>query len=168
MKWLPLVISVAVGLCRAQQADVGKLCQACHAEYVADVKSHPHGARGISCEVCHGASAQHRASIGAASPDRVAAPNEVPALCGGCHQQPGKLYATSAHGKLVLASSRTRAANCGTCHGVHALRNATAMKRQCDRCHTTLPAACSAKPAKAIAAGKLSCSGCHDPHTLFH
>ncbi|HYI93086.1 MAG TPA: cytochrome c3 family protein [Bryobacteraceae bacterium] len=166
MKWLLLMLCCVVGLSRAQQADVGKLCQSCHAEYVDDVKSHKHGARGISCEACHGVSTQHRNSVGASSPDKVAAPDEVPALCGTCHQEQRKLYATSAHGKLVAASSKTRAANCGTCHGVHAQRNETAMKRQCDRCHTTLPAACVAKPLVAVAAGKLSCAGCHNPHTL--
>lgn len=166
MRLLLLMLIGAVGLSRAQQAEVGNLCQSCHAEYVSDVKSHRHGALGISCEACHGASSQHRNSVGASSPDRIAAPDEVPALCGTCHQEQRKLYAASAHGKLVLAASKTRAANCGSCHGVHAQRNATAMKRQCDRCHTELPSACSAKPSVALAAGKLSCSGCHNLHTL--
>jgi len=167
MRWLLLIV-LGVGLSWGQQAEVGKLCQSCHADYVADVKSHVHGAKGISCEACHGASSQHRNSVGASSPDRIAAPDEVPALCGTCHQEQRKLYTASAHGKLVLASSKTRAANCGTCHGVHAKRNATAMKRQCDRCHTSLPSACAAKPPVATAEGKLSCSGCHNPHTLAH
>lgn len=167
MTWL-LLLLCTVGLANAQQAEVGKLCQSCHVDYVTDVRSHPHGAKGIGCEACHGASSQHRNSVGATSPDRVAAPDEVPSLCGSCHQEQRKLYAASAHGKLVLASSKTRAANCGSCHGVHAQRNAAAMKRQCDRCHANLPSACAAKPAKAVTAGKLSCSGCHNPHNLTH
>jgi Cytochrome c3 len=166
MRWLLWMLLSAVALSNAQQAEVGKSCQSCHDEYVADVRSHPHGAKGISCEACHGTSSQHRSSVGATSPDRIAAPDEVPSLCGSCHQEQRKLYAPSAHGKLVLASSKTRAANCGTCHGVHAQRNAAAMKRQCDRCHAELPAACVAKPRVALAEGKLSCSGCHNLHSL--
>jgi hypothetical protein len=164
MRWaLALLALTAFSGSAQQQQEVGKQCLSCHIEYVEDLRSHKHAAKGISCEVCHGDSQQHRNAVGATSPDRVAAPDEVPALCGGCHVPQGKLYATSAHGKLVLSSSKTRAANCGTCHGVHALRNAVAMKRQCDRCHAELPAACKKGTA---GESKLVCASCHNPHTL--
>jgi hypothetical protein len=144
--------------------EVGKLCASCHTEHVADLQSHKHAAKGISCEVCHGESKPHRNAVGATAPDRVASPSEVPALCGSCHPGQKKAYEPSAHGKLVLADSKTRAAQCATCHGVHAPRNAVAMKRQCDRCHAELPAAC--KQPVTVAQDKLACASCHDPHTL--
>ncbi len=145
-------------------AQVGRNCLPCHNEQVEDVRAHKHGAAGVACEVCHGASQKHRDAIGAAAPDKVAGPDDVPALCGGCHVQQGKDYGASKHGKIVSAKTEKRAANCATCHGVHAARNAVAMKRQCDRCHASLPEACSR--GSAAAAGKLACASCHPPHTL--
>ncbi|MCZ2152192.1 MAG: hypothetical protein LC126_30995 [Bryobacterales bacterium] len=144
--------------------ETGRLCAPCHAEYVADLKTHKHFAKGIGCEVCHGSSQQHRNAAGATAPDRVAAPDEVPALCGGCHTAQRKEYEPSKHGVLVLARSKTRAANCGTCHGVHSPRTAAAMERQCARCHASLPDACR-KPVT-VASGRLRCAVCHAPHTL--
>lgn len=152
------------GLLPAAAQEVGKLCASCHTEHVEDLKSHKHAAKNISCEVCHGESQPHRNAVGATSPDRVAAPGEVPALCGSCHATQLKVYSASKHGKVVLAQGRTRAAQCSTCHGAHAPRTAVSMKRQCDRCHAELPAAC--KQPVTVAAGKLGCASCHDPHTL--
>jgi hypothetical protein len=144
--------------------EIGNLCAPCHGEYVAGLKTHKHSAKGIGCEVCHGSSQQHRNAAGATSPDRVAAPDEVPALCGGCHTAQRKQYERSKHGVLVLARSKTRAANCGTCHGVHSPRTASAMERQCVRCHASLPDACRKRVT--VASGKLRCGVCHSPHTL--
>lgn len=144
--------------------EVGKQCLPCHAEHVADVNTHKHASKQVGCEVCHGPSQVHRNAVGATAPDRIAAPDEVPALCGGCHVEQRKEYVESKHGKLVLARSKTRAANCGTCHGVHSFREAAAMKKQCDRCHANLPVACKSSPA--VAAGKLGCVTCHAPHSL--
>lgn len=144
----------------------GKVCGACHIEHVNEWRTHKHAAKNVVCEVCHGPSQAHRNALGATAPDRVAAPDEVPELCGSCHAPQRKAYEPSKHGKLVLARSKTRAANCATCHGVHSLRDAAQMKRQCDRCHATLPAACQRKVESAAA--KLVCNSCHDPHTLAH
>ncbi|MGH9720483.1 MAG: cytochrome c3 family protein [Bryobacteraceae bacterium] len=139
---------------------VHELCAPCHAEQVADFYSHTHFQKGLSCDVCHGASVKHRTSTGAVAPDRVAAPDEAPALCGACHTAQGKEYSASQHGKLVLARSKTRAANCATCHGVHNARAARAMLQQCQKCHATLPAS-----HPALTAGS-TCFGCHSKHTL--
>ncbi|HUQ94448.1 MAG TPA: cytochrome c3 family protein [Bryobacteraceae bacterium] len=160
MIWLALALLAGIGLAQ----ETGMLCAPCHAEQLADWKTHKHFAKNVGCEVCHGASQQHRNAVGATSPDQVAAPDEVPALCGQCHSGQRKPYEASKHGKLVLARSETRAANCATCHGVHSPRGGAAMQRQCDRCHATLPAACSKKVQ--AGAGKLACAACHDPHTL--
>lgn len=148
---LALLTSIAFG------QEVGKQCLPCHTDQIDDLKKHKHFAKSVACEVCHGTSENHRKAVGAAPPDRVAASDEVPALCGSCHVAQRKEYATSKHGALVLARSEKKAASCTTCHGVHAPRDGVAMKRQCDRCHESLPAACKQeKP----------CATCHQPHTL--
>ena len=132
-------------------------CAPCHAEQVGDLETHPHFAKGLSCDACHGQSVKHRTSTGAASPDRVAAPDEVPALCGTCHPAQKKEYLNTKHAALVLARSATKSANCATCHGVHSLRSAKQTQQQCQKCHTMLPASC--KPEQ-------SCASCHVPHTM--
>jgi hypothetical protein len=157
-----VIVALLVAFAAAQEP--GAVCAPCHSEHSEDLRRHKHSAAGLSCEVCHGASDKHRKATGAAPPDRVAAPDELPALCGGCHGAQQKSYADSKHGRLVLARSATRAANCGTCHGVHAPRWAAAMERQCARCHESLPASCKASPKQVNA--RLSCAGCHDPHKL--
>jgi hypothetical protein len=136
-----------------------ELCTACHSEQVTDFQSHTHFKAGLSCDACHGPSQKHRAAQGAAPPDRVAAPDEVPALCGGCHAVQHKQFVPSKHGQLVAARSKVRAANCGTCHGVHNLRSASQIQQQCQRCHASLPAS---HPKMAAA----SCMSCHAKHTL--
>ena len=132
-------------------------CAPCHAEQVADLQTHPHFAKGISCDACHGQSVMHRTSTGAASPDRVAAPDEVPALCGTCHAAQKKEYLITKHAALVLARAAAKSPNCTTCHGVHSLRTAQETQQQCVKCHAVLPASC--KPGA-------GCVSCHVPHLL--
>jgi hypothetical protein len=156
----PAILLLAVALSALAQK-THEICASCHAEQVADFQTHPHFQKGLSCDACHGESVRHRTSTGAVPPDRVAAPDEVPALCGGCHAAEQKEYLASAHGKLVMARSKTRAANCATCHGVHNLRTARQTQVQCGRCHATLVAA-----HPAVAAGT-SCMSCHAKHTLI-
>ena len=136
-------------------------CAPCHSEQVADLQTHTHFQKGLSCDACHGPSVKHRTSTGAVSPDRVAAPDEVPALCGGCHAGQQKEFLQSKHGALVMARSKVKAANCATCHGVHNLRTARQTQQQCQKCHATLAAS---HPAVAAAA---SCMSCHARHTLL-
>ncbi|HYZ85773.1 MAG TPA: cytochrome c3 family protein [Bryobacteraceae bacterium] len=133
------------------------LCVACHDEQVTDFSTHKHFQKGLSCDACHGMSEKHRAASGAAPPDRVAGPDEVPALCGACHVAQLKDYKNSKHAELVFAKSKTRAPGCGTCHGVHQARTLKQINASCARCHTTLPASC--KP-------DVACSTCHSPHTF--
>ena len=129
-------------------------CAPCHNEQIADVAAHKHGAKQVTCVVCHGASEKHRKATGEAPPDRVAAPDEVPALCGGCHAAENKDYLISKHAKLVLEKSKVKSANCATCHGVHAKQKPEA---RCARCHAALPASC--KPGA-------TCNSCHVRHTM--
>ena len=142
---------------------VGDTCTPCHDAQIADFKSHKHASIGVVCSVCHGESVKHRNSNGESAPDRVAAPNEVPALCGACHTGQLKDYTPSKHGALVLSLSKTRAANCNTCHGVHALKTAVQTMVQCNRCHASTPESCK-QPPKTSA--KIACVGCHAKHTL--
>jgi hypothetical protein len=132
-------------------------CAPCHGEQVTDFQTHPHSAKGLSCDACHGESVKHRTSTGAASPDRVAAPDEVPALCGTCHPAQKKDYLTSKHAALVMSHAKVKSANCATCHGVHALRTVKQTQQQCQKCHVTLPASCKSD---------VSCVSCHSPHTM--
>src|SRR5438477_8210242 len=90
--------------------EVHKFCAPCHSEQVADFQAHKHFQKGLSCDACHGPSVKHRTSTGAVSPDQVAAPDEVPPLCGGCHAAELREFAPSKHGKLVLARAKVKAA----------------------------------------------------------
>ena len=132
-----------------------ELCNACHQSQVADMQSHIHLGKGVNCDACHGASTKHRESTGNVPPDRVAAPDEVPALCGTCHTPQHQDYSNSKHGELVAARAKVRSANCATCHGVHAPRKGAAIQTACARCHASPPPVCNRQAA---------CASCHAPH----
>ena len=140
-------------------------CAACHQEQTADFQTHKHASRGLQCGVCHGPSEKHRGSVGNVPPDRVAAPEEVAALCGNCHAQERKHFESSGHGRVYTEKKNVRTANCSTCHGHHALRAWTAQTAQCAKCHTSIPDACKGTPANAQA--RVACMGCHAAHTLM-
>jgi hypothetical protein len=144
-----------------------ELCAVCHGETVQDFLTHPHSQKGLDCNSCHGESVKHRTSQGHSEPDRIAAPHEVPALCGRCHSGEAASsipaqYSESKHGKLVLAKSKVRAPHCGTCHGVHSVRSGKGMESQCQRCHSQLPVSCTATHTGSRSA--VSCVRCHVPH----
>ena len=126
-------------------------CQQCHTEAASDVESHPHFAKAVSCDACHGKSEKHVAATGHAAPDRVATREQVPPLCGTCHPAQRKAYDTSRHSAVLKAGQKS--AHCATCHGNHSLRTTKAIQTSCARCHPKLPDACAAS------------QGC-DPHTL--
>ena len=83
-------------------------CKVCHGETVQDFLSHPHSQKDLDCDTCHGASVKHRSSQGHTEPDRIAAPHEVPALCGGCH--PGK---ASSHDRGAVFLEQARSVGVG-------------------------------------------------------
>jgi hypothetical protein len=155
---------------------VHEVCASCHTENAADFLTHPHAKAGMSCDICHGKSEAHAQSGGNAEVDRVVAAPGVAELCSACHatantgagavpkgQQIVELYVASKHGQLVAERSRTRAPNCGTCHGVHGLRSFRAMEIRCKGCHDSLPAACSGDPPDSVHS-EVSCARCHQPH----
>ena len=144
-------------------------CKVCHNETVQDFLAHPHSEKGLDCDTCHGQSIKHRNSQGETEPDRIAAPHEMPTLCGACHTGKGRTtiqeeYASSKHGQLVLAKARVRSPHCGTCHGVHSLRLSAAIESRCRRCHTQLPAACAETPPSGRS--RVACASCHAPHVF--
>jgi hypothetical protein len=145
----------------AQHTPVHTLCQQCHTEAAADVESHPHFAKSVSCDACHGSSEKHRAASGHVAPDRVAVREQVPPLCGSCHPAQRKSYDASPHAASLRSGGKP--VHCASCHGNHALRAVRAIESSCQRCHAALPAACSANPPRAA---KLRCAGCHNPHSL--
>jgi hypothetical protein len=155
MIWLCFV-AFAAGL---WAQDSAKLCQQCHNEAAADVAKHPHSAKQVQCDACHGTSEKHRLASGNVAPDRVATREQVVSLCGTCHAAQRKSYETSRH--WAVLQSGTKSAQCATCHGNHAPRAVAAMASTCQRCHTTLPAACAGTPKTE---SKLRCAGCHTPH----
>ncbi|MBM3801213.1 MAG: hypothetical protein FJW26_02755 [Acidimicrobiia bacterium] len=142
-------------------------CKVCHSDTVTDFLSHAHSKNGLDCDTCHGASIKHRSSQGHSEPDQIAAPHEVPALCGACHTGKGSTtiaeqYASSKHGQLVLSKARTRAPHCGSCHGVHGALGPLEILAQCKRCHTKLPESCRARSSAAKAS--VGCADCHAAH----
>lgn len=167
-----VLILLALGTAAAQQP-LHELCKACHSETTTDFRNHPHAKAGLSCDTCHGASVAHRESGGGSDPERVAAPDEVPALCGTCHDKPAasiagsaatllSQYQASKHGVFVAERSKVRAPNCATCHGAHGLRPARAIQLSCNRCHEQLPQACSGEPPAQVSA--VRCANCHQRH----
>jgi len=145
------------------QEKAQELCAPCHTGPSEDFDKHPHKAKDVSCDACHGMSEGHRNSQGMTAPDKVAGPKEVPAMCGACHPSQLTAFQTSKH-FAVLQNDPRRTATCAICHGNHALRPAAATQAQCERCHAKRPDACKQPPAKATA--KVLCANCHVPHTL--
>ena len=162
-------------LAAVAQQPLHELCRPCHSENAKDFLSHPHAKAGLSCGTCHGESVAHRESGGGADPDRVAAPDQTPALCGTCHNQPTanaadsavtllSQYQSSKHGVFVAERSKVRAPHCATCHGAHGVRTARAIQLSCGRCHEQLPKACGGEPPSQASA--VRCANCHQPHVF--
>lgn len=140
----------------AQAQPVQEFCAPCHSGPSEEFDGHPHKAKGLSCDACHGPSVKHRESQGDTPPDRIAGPLQVPALCGTCHAAQLAAYKPSKHYETLLARIEgKRAPNCSTCHSTHSARSLAAIQAQCQRCHESLPATC--KPS--------ACASCHNPHS---
>jgi hypothetical protein len=132
-------------------------CAICHTSVVNDFKSHPHHAKGMGCDSCHGASVRHQQSSWLA-PDRAPEHEEIPVLCGRCHPAELKSYRTSQHAKLVLEKSELKGPDCTTCHGTHKRTSAAEMENRCLGCH-------SASFMAPAVPGRVSCMHCHSPHS---
>lgn len=98
-----------------------------------------HGARGLSCNDCHGGDPNDDTQAGAKDPRKgyLGKPKklDIPAYCGKCHSDANlmkrfnpslrvdqeKEYYTSVHGQL-LKGGDDRVATCISCHSVHGIR----------------------------------------------
>ncbi len=169
-------------------------CYLCHSEIAKEHKESIHGLslrEGINeaaqCWNCHGS---HDIDSVKTIKSRVY-PVNLAATCGKCHDnpefikkyslssvQPGKLYTTSVHGKLIMKGSKN-SATCITCHGKHDIKNRvqTASKisgdnlpNTCEQCHKEITEDYK-KSIHWIAVKKgirsaPSCNDCHSEHNI--
>jgi hypothetical protein len=128
----------------AVQAQQETTCIQCHGgqggrlgEPVEQWRASIHAASGISCHGCHGGDPT-LPSMEAMSPERgfLGAPRgeAIPDFCGRCHVGVKEDYLGSAHGQALGVGGP----QCVTCHGNHAVRQATPElinPKDCSRCH---------------------------------
>lgn len=136
-----VVLVARVGIASAQEDTT---CIQCHGgqggrlgEPVLQWRTSIHAANGISCHGCHGGDPTLM-SMEAMSPARgfLGAPLEeaIPDFCGRCHVGVKEDYLKSAHGQALGHGGP----QCVTCHGNHAVRQATPElinPKDCSRCH---------------------------------
>ena len=118
-------------------------------------------------------------------------PTNLVTTCSKCHDdpnfikkyassinQPGKMYSTSVHGKLVAAGSKD-APTCVTCHGIHDIKNrvqdgsrisAINLPNTCEKCHKQITDDYK-KSIHWIAVRKgirsaPTCNDCHSEHSI--
>lgn len=163
----------------AQQAGGTNVCIECHQESDEDYLRDPaiefqkvengsfvdaHARAGFSCVDCHGGDPTGDPTDETAAHDvakgffGVPFPDEIPKLCGRCHEDIEymrrfnpriptdqlRLYRTSRHGKL-LQQGEENVATCISCHGIHSIRPvndprspvfAQNIPRTCAKCHS--------------------------------
>jgi hypothetical protein len=164
MKFAVVMLFLAPAAITAQPAH--ETCAPCHSTQAEEWESHIHRDKGVSCDSCHGKSAEHAGAAGAISPEIVAGPAEQPKVCGACHTAQAKEFIESKHGQLIQARSREKQApHCTMCHDNHALRTWTGTLQQCNRCHSQLPASCRREPP--VKTARVACANCHGKHTLI-
>jgi hypothetical protein len=137
-----LAVPLAVAPVYSEEPTVS-VCIQCHGGQpgklgapVKDWAGSVHQRNGISCHDCHGGDPSDFAN--AMSPERgfLGKPDyvEVPEFCGRCHVGVLADYQQSAHGRKVAEGG----AQCVTCHGSHAVREASLElinEQDCSRCH---------------------------------
>ncbi len=174
-----LVVALPTLIARGAAAAPPSSCISCHgdremvddasAELVQNFTRDIHAQVGLSCQDCHGGNPDPALADDpdAAMDDRfpahafVGAParSGIPALCGGCHSDPGFMkryrpaarvdqereYWTSRHGR-GLRQGDTKVATCVDCHGVHGMLpvadarspvHPTRVAETCGSCHAS-------------------------------
>ncbi|MCF6289939.1 MAG: cytochrome c3 family protein [Desulfobacterales bacterium] len=139
------------------------------------------GGRAVRCADCHGT----HDILGAADPQSRIYPLNVPATCGTCHSDPGKVgvdaavsaqYEQGRHG-VATSKGMLGAAICTDCHGNHAVlavsdsrspANRKNIVATCGECHAGTMTAYS-RSIHGIARSKgdeeaPTCADCHNPH----
>jgi DmsE family decaheme c-type cytochrome len=124
------------------------------------------------CQSCHGPSTNHVKNIGGTA-DHRAAPDVIfggkassdahtqVTACIACHEgEKRALWAGSQHERQDVA--------CSACHSVHVANDAVLARATqpevCYSCHKTQRAQSHLISTHPIAAGKMGCSDCHNPH----
>ncbi len=169
-------------------------CYLCHSAIAKEHKESIHGlslTEGINeaaqCWSCHGSH-----SIDSVKSKRsLVYPINLASTCSKCHDdtafikkyslsinQPGKMYSSSVHGKLVMAGSKN-SATCVTCHGKHDIKNrvqlgsmiaSVNLPNTCEKCHKEITEDYK-KSIHWIAVKKgirnaPSCNDCHSEHSI--
>ncbi|MBI4348625.1 MAG: DmsE family decaheme c-type cytochrome [Elusimicrobia bacterium] len=144
------------------------VCFGCHGDYQKKYEATPHArlfkaGKALpsgECETCHGPRSKH-----VANPSRELAltPVQQNAACLQCHQGSGRLYwKSSKHGSGDLG--------CTSCHKVmervsdKALLAKEREDQLCYTCHTEVRGQMNKLSRHPVNEGKVSCSGCHNPH----
>ena len=183
LKQLLVLVAVAIGLVAANAAlaadakaalEQDKVCTACHDaswdKPILAIYQTRHGVKGDGrtpgCRTCHGVSDKHLESpsnspdvvFSAKSNNSAEAKNEV---CQRCHLSGTRInWVGSKHQSLDVT--------CATCHTVHAAKDKVRVKvtqaEVCFGCHKTERAETLRMSTHPIAAAKVVCSDCHNPH----
>lgn len=137
-----LILLLAVLAVPAEGQDRGKesSCIACHSgldaalsEPVGKWTGSIHARNGITCASCHGGDPADP-GMEAMSPEKgfrgVPKGAKIPELCARCHPGVAEDYRDSAHGKALGSGGP----QCVTCHGAHAVAEATPELINRDRC----------------------------------
>jgi DmsE family decaheme c-type cytochrome len=161
------------------------VCTRCHDEMAAkpllSIYQTRHGvkadARTPTCQSCHGKSDKHLGGAGAdanavrPSPDIVFKTDHTlskpsdPTLqadtCLACHKSGKRMHWDG-------SQHESRGVACGSCHSVHVKSDPVLTKSTqpevCFACHKTERAQTHRVSTHPLAAGKMSCSDCHNPH----
>jgi len=124
------------------------------------------------CQSCHGASVAHQKNIGGTSSHRTS-PDVTFGLHGksGADIQAGACLSCHQSGKRSLwlgSQHQSRDIPCAGCHTVHAATDPVLTKSTqpevCFGCHKTQRAQTHLISTHPIAAGKMACTDCHNPH----
>ncbi len=198
----------------------GKLdCASCHIDAAGEEFPHPEKLKPVSCSLCHPAAANgyekssHAQAIRQGHPqaascrdchgkphsmpkakdgDPAIQREEIPGLCGRCHDDPKRMqdahpteekpyhsYSHTVHG-LAFGKDNLAAAVCTDCHGTHALYDSADSRsrvfwrnipKTCGRCHPTIEADYNKSVHGAAVSNGYKespvCTTCHGEHTIL-
>jgi DmsE family decaheme c-type cytochrome len=155
-------------------------CTRCHDENetrpILSIYKTRHGVkadeRTPGCQSCHGASLAHQKNIGGSGEHRT-----LPDVTFGLHAksdaqtQAGACLNCHANGKRALWSGSQHESSdipCAGCHSVHVavdpIMNKATQQEVCFSCHKTQRAQSHLASTHPLAAGKMACADCHNPH----
>jgi DmsE family decaheme c-type cytochrome len=157
-----------------------KACTRCHDENetrpILSIYKTRHGVkadeRTPGCQSCHGASLGHQKNIGGTG-DRRTPPDITFGLHGksDAKVQEGACLDCHANGKRALwagSQHESRDIPCAACHSVHVaqdpIMNKATQQEVCFACHKTQRAQTHLASTHPLAAGKMACADCHNPH----